>query len=96
MWRTTREFVNRTRVHQDTTHIHERRSPIREDRVASAHSNGTSGKRQEIDGIGILPVIPELVDHLGETVCQKIGLLALIRRTAWCIINKGSIEMSES
>jgi len=43
-----------------------------------------------------LPVIPELIDHLREKVCQKIGLLALIRRTAWCIINKGSIEMSES
>ena len=28
-------------------------------------------------------------------ICQKIGLLALIRRTAWCIISKGSIEMPE-
>ena len=66
-----RGFINRTRAHQEVTHIQEGRTPIREEQVVLVHANRTSGKRPEIGGIGILPVIPELVDHLGETIMSE-------------------------
>jgi hypothetical protein len=75
--------------------VHQGGSPIREVRVVYGHGDGTSSKRPEIGGVGILPVIPELVNHLGERICQKIGIFSLIPLTAWCIMNKGSTEMSE-
>jgi hypothetical protein len=42
----------------------------------------------------VLPVVPELINHLGEEICQKINLIVLPCLTPWCIINKGSVEMS--
>ena len=85
-------------AHQHATHIHEGRSPILEFWVngkAADHGNGTSSKRPEIRGMGMLPVMPDLVNHLGKEICQKVRLLELIPLTPWCNMNKGSIEMSE-
>ena len=49
------------------THVHVRRNPNREipvrDEILS-HGNRASAKCPEIGGVGILPVVPELVDHL--------------------------------
>jgi hypothetical protein len=64
------------------THVHEGRSSSLEGRVEReirSHSgNGTSTERPEIGGVSVLPVVPDLVDHLGEKVSQKINLVAFI------------------
>ena len=51
----------------ETTYVHEGRTTSREDRVGLEifdKGNGASTKRPEVCGTGLLPVIPELVDHL--------------------------------
>jgi len=76
-----RRLVNRTSACQEATHPHEGRSPIRPFRDSykvDDYGSGTSIERPEIGRMGVLPVMPELVDHLGEKLSQKIKLLALV------------------
>ena len=40
--------------------------------------DGTSAKRPEIVGVSVLPVVPELIDHLGEKICQKIKQVVFV------------------
>ena len=60
-----------------------------------SRGNGSSTERPEIGGVSVLPVVPELIDHLGERICKKAKLPGFVSLTAWCIINKGSNRMSE-
>lgn len=56
-------------VYQKTTHSDIGRTSIREGRDGYRivkHSNGTSIERPEVGRVGMLPVIPDLVDHLRE------------------------------
>ena len=70
-----RFLVSWTNAREQATHIHVGGSTSREGRVRSEKwglGNGTSTIRPEIGGVDVLPVVPELVYHLGEKVCQKI------------------------
>ena len=59
---------------QEVTHVHVRRSPGREGCVGHKvcdQGSHASTKRPKVGGVGLLPVIPELVDHLGERKIRK-------------------------
>lgn len=57
---------------QEATHSDIGRGPVREVRIShevSNSGNSTSIKRPEICGVSVLPVIPDLIDHLAVKTC---------------------------